>query len=71
MIFGPFKKCYVQTIRLKIICQQDSVLNINKIDIPSNLYIYIYTAWLAQWVECSPMVRQTWVQSQVVSYQRL
>ena len=23
------------------------------------------------WVECSPMVRETWVQAQVVSYQRL
>ena len=26
---------------------------------------------LVQWLECSPMVRQSWVQSQVVSYQRL
>ena len=26
---------------------------------------------LAKWVECSPMVRETWVQSQVASYQRL
>ena len=25
----------------------------------------------AEWVECSPMVRETWVQSQVASYQRL
>ena len=24
-----------------------------------------------QWVECSPMIRETWVQSQVASYQRL
>ena len=26
---------------------------------------------LKDWVECSPMVRKTWVQSQVASYQRL
>ena len=26
---------------------------------------------LAQWLECSPMARETWVQSQVESYQRL
>ena len=26
---------------------------------------------LAHWIECSPMVRETWVQSQVKSYQRL
>ena len=26
---------------------------------------------LAYWVECSPMVQETWVQSQVVSYQTL
>ena len=26
---------------------------------------------LAKWIECSPMVRETWVKSQVVSYQRL
>ena len=26
---------------------------------------------MAMWVECSPMVRETWVQSQVASYQRL
>ena len=29
------------------------------------------TGSLAGWVECSPMVRETWVQSQVASYQRL
>ena len=34
-------------------------------------YIYIYIGSLAKWVECSPMVRETWVQSQVASYQRL
>ena len=26
---------------------------------------------LSWWVECSPMVRETWVQSQIASYQRL
>ena len=26
---------------------------------------------LAYWVECSPMARKTWIQSQVASYQRL
>ena len=26
---------------------------------------------LAEWLQCSPMVRETWVQSQVESYQRL
>ena len=43
-----------------------------------NLHIVFDGTWdlfpryisLAQWVECSPMVRQTWVQSQVASYQR-
>ena len=35
------------------------------------IYIYIYTGSLSQWVECSPMIRETWVQSQVASYQRL
>ena len=29
------------------------------------------TGSLAQCVECSPMIRETWVQSQVASYQRL
>ena len=30
------------------------------------IYIYIYiTGSLAEWVECSPMVQETWVQSQV------
>ena len=32
------------------------------------LRIYIYMAW---WLEWSPMARETWVQSQVESYQRL
>ena len=37
-----------------------------------DIYIYIYiTGSLAQWVECSPMVRETGVQSQVKSYRRL
>ena len=31
----------------------------------TNMYL------LAQWVECSPIVQETWVQSQVASYQRL
>ena len=38
------------------------------------IYIYIYihsTGTLAQRLECSPMARETWVQSQVESYQRL
>ena len=30
-----------------------------------------FTGSLAQWVECLPMIRKTWVQSQVASYQRL
>ena len=25
--------------------------------------------FLAQWIECSPMARETWVQSQFASYQ--
>ena len=29
------------------------------------------TAYFARWVDCSPMVWETWVQSQVVSYQKL
>ena len=33
-----------------------------------HIYIYLYLYW---WVESSPMVRKTWVQSQVESYQRL
>ena len=38
----------------------------------SELYtVSLYlTGSLAYWVECSPMVRETWVQSQVSSYQR-
>ena len=31
----------------------------------------LITGSLAKWVECSPMVRETWVQSRVASYQRL
>ena len=30
-----------------------------------------FTGSLTKWVECSPMVRETWVQSQVDSFQRL
>ena len=30
-----------------------------------------YSLTLAKWLECSPMARETWVQSQVESYQRL
>ena len=35
------------------------------------IYIYLHISSLVKWVECSPMVQETWVQSQVVSYQRL
>ena len=35
------------------------------------LFICIKTGTLAQRLECSPMARETWVQSQVESYQRL
>ena len=38
--------------------------------IESACIIIIITSSLAQWVECSPMIRETWVQSQVASYQR-
>ena len=31
----------------------------------------VITGTLVKWVECSPMVRETWVRSQVASYQRL
>ena len=34
-------------------------------------YIYMHTGTLAQRLECSPMAWETWVQSQVESYQRL
>ena len=34
------------------------------------IYIYIYIR-MTKWVECSPMAREIWVQSQVKSYQRL
>ena len=27
------------------------------------IYIYIYNRLIGRWVECSPMVRETWVQS--------
>ena len=40
----------------------------------SHIYIYIYiygTGSLAKWVEGSQMVWETWLQSQVASYQRL
>ena len=33
------------------------------------LIMFLHT--LAQWLECSPMAWETWVQSQVESYQRL
>ena len=33
--------------------------------------INLFTSSLAKWVECSPMFRETWVQSQVASYQKL
>ena len=35
------------------------------------MHIYIYiNIYMAKWAECSPIVRETWVQSQVASYQR-
>ena len=43
----------------------------------THIYIYIYTFSVAHieipdiWVECSPMVRKTWLQSQVTSCQRI
>ena len=40
-------------------------------DIGKYLFIYLITGTLAQRLECSPMARETWVQSQVESYQRL
>ena len=33
--------------------------------------VEVWTGSLAKWVECLPMVWETWVQSQVESYQRL
>ena len=36
----------------------------------THIYIYIYTGPLAEWVECSPMTRETGVESLVESYQR-
>ena len=41
------------------------------IHIQKYTYICIYVRTLAKWLECSPMARETWVQSQVESYQRL
>ena len=35
------------------------------------VYIYIYTGHWPRGLECSPMARETWVQSHVESYQRL
>ena len=40
------------------------------------IYVYVYICvepvhWTQSWVECSPMVRETWVQIQVASKQRL
>ena len=32
---------------------------------------FFFFFFLAKWIECSPMVQETWVQSQVASYQRL
>ena len=36
-----------------------------------NYTITVLTGSLAKWVECSPIVLETWVHSQVASYQRL
>ena len=38
------------------------------LDYGRQLYLYWTLAW---WLECLPMARETWVQSQVESYQRL
>ena len=35
------------------------------------MYIFIPLGSLAYWVECSPTVRETWSQYQVLLYQRL
>ena len=35
------------------------------------VYIYIYIYWLNEYVDCSPMVQETGVRSQVESYRRL
>ena len=35
------------------------------------LYVLHNNNTLVKWLECSPMARETWVQSQVESYQRL
>ena len=37
----------------------------------SGILLSILTGSLAQWVDCSPMNRETWVQFQVASHQRL
>ena len=47
-----------------------SIYLFNSVHISIDNYIYI-TGTLAQRLECSPMARETWVQSQVESYQRL
>ena len=38
---------------------------------PFNCVQTNYIGSLASWVECSPMIRETWVQSSVMSFQRL
>ena len=35
------------------------------------IIIIIITSSLAKWVECSPMIQETWVQYLVTPYQRL
>ena len=50
----------------------------SKVDVLIFLFIFFQfyslvsrdSGWLALWVECSPMVQENWVQSQVTSYQR-
>ena len=37
----------------------------------SQYVMYGYVSILVKWIKCSPMVQETWVQSQVESYQRL
>ena len=61
--------------KLEIFCQVRE--NISSSTIDASAYILRYyasvykTGSLFKWVECSPMVREMWVQSQVESYQRL
>ena len=44
---------------------------ITEAEISNTFLTWKKTCSLAQWLECSPMIRETWVQFQVASYQRL